>query len=97
MYNVSLFLKGIRDHICDHCGQAFFDKYVLRTHINKMHSGKSWFKCDFDGCDFHCEKMRERKKHVKEVHAHEGYKFNCDACPRGYNNIRYLQDHIGKN
>ena len=87
--------KGIRMY-CDTCGKAYWDQYALKAHINKMHSGKKRFQCDFEECNESFDKFGEMKKHKKTDHAGDVSKFQCHECGKGYNLEPVLQDHIDR-
>ena len=38
--------NGQKDHICDSCGKAFSQAWILKKHIDTVHNGKKDHKCD---------------------------------------------------
>ena len=57
----------IREEICHVCGKAFFDKVVLRQHVNDMHTeGEKEFVCEKCGATY--TSMSSLKGHVREKH-----------------------------
>ena len=85
--------EGLKDHICERCGKGFFDKWLMITHMKSCYSDKAKYKCDFDGCEESFEKMGLLRQHKNALHKGKE-KYKCDQCSSGYNNRRFLQDHI---
>ena len=81
--------KGIKNHICDLCGSAFYTKAGIRSHWQKVHerimNGFKQFQCDFENCSESFDKIGQLRKHKKVDHMGDKTNFQCDQCDKGYN------------
>ena len=75
---------------CADCGQTFSSKYVLRSHVKRVHDVAKDFQCSS------CSKLfvtnTSLRRHVREVHGENS--FECDDCGLFFPVRHSLERHI---
>ncbi|XP_047037913.1 zinc finger protein 11-like [Helicoverpa zea] len=74
---------------CDKCGQQFYSKIVLTSHIHKFH--EDFFVCRF--CDSEFSNINTYTQHVEACEDIER-SFVCDECPASFDSSDNLTKHI---
>ena len=80
----------IRDHVCEKCGYATFQKSNLKQHKDYVHPMEEKIPCE--QCPFQSELMGTMLTHVKNnhprkesnlkhIHPVEEKRFQCEQCP----------------
>ena len=80
-----------KESICEQCGRVFNNKYLMNSHIRKIHENIRNFPCP------HCPKRFRAsiplREHVNNVHLNIKA-YQCDHCGSTFRNRGQLKEHL---
>lgn len=76
-------------YMCDHCGDYFGNRHILRRHLSAVHKiSKKYFKCNL------CQKTVSKKREELHMKVHVGAKeIQCEICGSQYVTEGLLNTH----
>jgi uncharacterized C2H2 Zn-finger protein len=77
---------------CDHCGQSFFEKRELFSHINEVHKKAKPFACSRCSKQFACQRSLTRHRCAPDAPSSETL-LHCPTCEKTFLNKSHLTDH----
>ncbi len=85
--------QKVRNHKCDQCDKAFFNRYQLDQHVISVHENRKAFECP--KCPFKSNRKDNLQAHVKLNHD-ESQVFTCSHCDFTCNRELHLRRHVRK-
>ena len=90
------FLAGIKPYVCDGCGERFYNKSNLSTHMRNEHPDLAerinTFQCDL--CDRNYAEYKYLLDHKETFHDDMCESVLCNSCGKEFRNKRLLNKHI---
>ena len=79
------------ESVCEQCGGAFSNKYLLNYHVRRVHDDVRNFPCSY--CSKRFKSGKNLRDHVNNIHLN--FKaYQCDSCGSTYRTENQLKDHI---
>lgn len=75
---------------CDQCNHRSHSKYLLQSHIRRVHVKVNEHQCDECAKKFFCSS--DLKQHIENVHGDRNHA--CPACGKAFGSKRILQKHV---
>ena len=88
-YHIKCVHEGLKEYVCDTCGQPFGMKKSLKRHIETIHEGRKYY------CDFCNKQFNFKSALYRHLHQHkETLNLKCEHCSKNFIRKESLKSHI---